>query len=113
MYRWRFGEVEFDETKWEFRLSGRSLPVEPRPLEVLCVLLRKAGSVVTKEDFQEAAWSGSEPGDKALTNAIGKLRVAMCDRDQSIIETVHKIGYRLVAPVSYELVQPASPPAHG
>ena len=42
IYRWQFGEAEFDESKWEFRLRGQMLSLEPRPLEVLGLLLRRA-----------------------------------------------------------------------
>ena len=63
---------------------------------------------MTKEEFHEVVWPGLVPGDKALTNAIGKLRSAVGDENQSVIETIYKVGYRLVAPVTHELVRQQS-----
>ena len=103
-YLWRFGEVEFDEPKWELRVHGQALDLEPRPLEVLNLLLRHAGEVVTKDEFFEAVWPGAIAGEKALTNAVAKLRKAIGDEDQSVIETVHKVGYRFVAALTRKVV---------
>ena len=53
---WRFGACEFDESSRELRLSGRTVELESKPLEVLYRLLLHAGEVVTKEElFEEPA----------------------------------------------------------
>ncbi|MDE0855457.1 MAG: tetratricopeptide repeat protein, partial [Nevskia sp.] len=96
--------VEFDEAKWELRVHGQALDLEPRPLEVLNLMLRHAGEVVTKEEFFEAVWPGAIAGEKALTNAVAKLRKAVGDDDQTVIETVHKVGYRFIAAVTRKVV---------
>ena len=47
LYRWRFGGVEFDESRRELRVAGLPVEMEHKPLEVLSLLLRHAGEVVT------------------------------------------------------------------
>ncbi|MFI4980970.1 MAG: winged helix-turn-helix domain-containing protein, partial [Nevskiales bacterium] len=105
-YVWRFGEVEFNEARWDLRLGGTPVELEPKPLEILGQLLRHAGEVVTKEELLAAVWPGVIVVEKALTNAIGKLRKAINDLDQSLIETVHRVGYRFTAPVTRKAVTP-------
>lgn len=98
---WRFGDAEFDERAWTLRLRGVELELEPRPLEILAHLLRHAGEVVTKDELLEAVWGRRTDtiSDKVLTNAIGKLRRALGDEQEAMIATVHRRGYRLLAPV--------------
>ena len=105
-YVWRFGAVEFNEARWDLRLDGNPVELEPKPLEILGLLLRHAGEVVTKEELLAAVWPGLMVVEKVLTNAIGKLRKAINDPDQGLIETVHRVGYRLTAPVTRKAVTP-------
>lgn len=97
---WSFDVAEFDETRFELRVGGRAVALETKPLEVLLLLLRNAGETVSKAELFEQIWPhhGGSP-DPSLTNAIGKLRQALSDDEQSIIRTQHGIGYRLAVPV--------------
>lgn len=99
---WRFGEAEFDERSWRLCVSGREVELEPRPLEILAYLLRHAGEVVTKDELLDAIWGRSTEtiSDKVLTNAVGKLRRALGDEQEAVIATIHRRGYRLVAPAT-------------
>ena len=103
-YTWRFGNVVFDEGRWELRVGGAVAEIEPKPLEMLGLLLRHAGEVVTKEELLAFVWPGVIVVEKALTNAIGKLRRAIGDTDQKIIVTVHRIGYRFTAPATRKAI---------
>ncbi|WP_257692263.1 winged helix-turn-helix domain-containing protein, partial [Mycobacterium tuberculosis] len=93
-YIWRFGNVLFDEGRWQLTVGNTVVEIEPKPLEILGVLLRHAGEVVTKEELFGFLWPGVIVVEKALTNAVGKLRRAIGDQDQRMIVTVHRIGYR-------------------
>lgn len=106
---WRFGDIEFDELQWELRVAGTAVDIEPRPLEVLQVLLRHAGEVVSKDELIAQIYGHPHIGDGALTNAIARLRREIGDRDWSIIVTVHRVGYRFAAPVERRLPMPARP----
>jgi eukaryotic-like serine/threonine-protein kinase len=104
-YLWRFGEVLFDEGRWELRVGNALVEIEPKPLEILGLLLRHAGEVVTKEELLAFLWPGVIVVEKALTNAVSKLRRAIGDNEQRIIVTVHRIGYRFTAPATRKQVR--------
>lgn len=97
---WVFANAEFSEVHWQLRVAGQPVVLERRPLEVLQYLLRHAGEAVTKDELLAAVWPGRVVVEAVLTNAIGKLRKALGDREQSIIATLPRVGYRLCAPVS-------------
>lgn len=99
---WRFGDAELDETAWRLTVRGQAVELEPRPLQVLRELLRSAGEVVRKDELVEAVYGHMHVTDGALNQAISKLRGALGDRDQSIIATVHRLGYRLAVPVQVQ-----------
>jgi TolB-like protein len=65
----------------------------------LSTSLIATGQTVTKGELARAVWSGTVVGDDAVTNAIIKLRRAFGDdsRSPKVIETIPKLGYRLVA----------------
>lgn len=94
LYRWRFGAVEFDEARHELRVSGLPVEIEHKPLQVLALLLRHAGEVVTKEELFETVWAGRITVDHVLATAVGKLRKALETGGESRIATLPRIGYR-------------------
>ncbi|MBU1394810.1 MAG: winged helix-turn-helix domain-containing protein [Gammaproteobacteria bacterium] len=70
-------------------------------MDVLLLLARRAGEVISREELLATVWSGSVVGDDTLTQAVIKLRKALGDdtRSPSYIETIAKRGYRLIAKV--------------
>lgn len=111
LYRWRFGNVEFDEARHELRVGGSAVEMEHKPLEVLSLLLRHAGEVVTKDELFETVWAGRVTVDHVLSTAVGKLRKVLDAEDERRIATVPRIGYRFDGPVERMAVgaAPASP----
>lgn len=103
---WSFGQSQFDEFKWELRVNGAAVELEPRPLEILLLLLRHAGEAVTREELLLSVWGHSHLSENTLSNAIAKLRRALGDDSQSIIVTVHRVGYRLAIPVHRRDIRP-------
>ena len=53
---WRFGAAAFDEAALVLSVAGKPVPLERRPLELLALLLRHPGEVVTKDEIQDALW---------------------------------------------------------
>lgn len=111
LYRWRFDSVEFDEARRELRVAGLAVEIEHKPLEVLSLLLRHAGEVVTKAELFETVWAGRITVDHVLATAVGKLRKALDTGGESRIATVPRIGYRFDGQVERMAVgaAPASP----
>jgi non-specific serine/threonine protein kinase len=103
-YSYRFGSAEFDEARFELRVSGLPVEVERRALEVLAYLLRHAGEVVTKDELLREVWAGRITVDKVLANAINKLRRALGERNAEHISTHARVGYRLDGQVTRSAV---------
>lgn len=102
---WQFGDVMLDETSRELVCAGKVVEVEPKPVELLMFLLRRVDEVVTRDEILDALWPGRVLSDGAVTNCIAKLREAIDDRDHSIVRTVPRCGYRLVADVQHTQVE--------
>lgn len=111
LFRWRFGNVEFDEARRELRIAGLPVEMEHKPLEVLSLLLRHAGEVVTKEELFETVWAGRITVDHVLSTAVGKLRKALDAAGEARIMTIPRIGYRFDGQLERMAVgdAPASP----
>jgi DNA-binding winged helix-turn-helix (wHTH) protein len=96
---WIFGSCELDELSRRFRVDGKLVELETKPLEVLRQLLLRAGEVVTKQELLDLVWPGLVVVDGSLATAVSKLRKALNDRDATMIATVARVGYRLEATV--------------
>lgn len=102
---WKFSGAEFDEASWSLRVAGQVVALEGKPLEVLHELLLRAGEVVTKDEILDAVWPGLTVVEGSLPTAISKLRKALGGQQDNIIETVPRVGYRLVGSVKIESVE--------
>jgi DNA-binding winged helix-turn-helix (wHTH) protein/TolB-like protein/tetratricopeptide (TPR) repeat protein len=92
-------------------MDGQSVRLEPKVMQVLVCLARGAGDVVEKEQLIRTVWPDTFVSDDALTRCISELRKTFEDdaRESRIIQTIPKIGYRLVAPVE-KVERPAAAP---
>lgn len=99
LYRYRFGGAEFDEARFELSVGGLPVELERRPIEVLALLLRHAGEVVTKEELFESVWAGRVTVENVLANAVAKLRKGLGEANADRIVTQARVGYRLTGPV--------------
>ncbi|GAB5534844.1 MAG: hypothetical protein Rubg2KO_10930 [Rubricoccaceae bacterium] len=65
------------------------------------MLAERATDPVTRQEFNDEVWAGLIVTDDALTRAISELRKLFGDRIRPfrVIETVPRVGYRLVVPV--------------
>jgi non-specific serine/threonine protein kinase len=111
---WRFANVMFDQLGLRLTVDGSAVEIERRPLELLGLLLRNSGEVVTKNEIFDALWPDRVVTEASLTKCMARLRQVLRDDEQKLIRTVHGYGYRLVASVTVEqagrgrLVLPAS-----
>jgi DNA-binding winged helix-turn-helix (wHTH) protein len=80
----------------------RPLHLTPKAVRVLHYLLEHAGQLVTKVELFQSVWPETMVSDGVLTNCIGELRQALEDLAQAprFIQTVHRRGYRFLAPVT-------------
>ena len=75
--------------------------LEPKVMEVLCVLADRPGEVVSRQDLIDQVWGVEHGADESLTRAVSLLRSALNTETDlhSVIETIPKRGYRLVAQI--------------
>jgi TolB-like protein/DNA-binding winged helix-turn-helix (wHTH) protein/Tfp pilus assembly protein PilF len=99
----RFDDFELDVRAGELRKRGVRLRLQGQPLQVLAVLLKRAGDVVTREELRAQIWTTDTfvDFDHSLHNAIARLREALSDSAERprYIETLPRRGYRFIAPV--------------
>ena len=86
-------------------IKGRkeSTRVKPRSMAVLVCLAQADGEVVGKNELMDAVWGKSVVTEDVLTQSIVELRKAFGDdpKNPRLIETIPKVGYRLIADVSH------------
>jgi serine/threonine-protein kinase len=113
-----FGPFVFDRANGLLRNEGREVPLPPRVLGVLDLLVSRAGAIVSRQALIDTVWKDAFVTDTSLAEAISVLRQALGDDPQApkYIQTVHRRGYRFVAPVTpgptthvQSLLAPATP----
>ncbi|MEO1580622.1 MAG: tetratricopeptide repeat protein [Pseudomonadota bacterium] len=119
------GNAHVDPRAGELTLYGISSRVEPRTMDVLMLLVREQGSVVSRDALIEQVWRGAAVSDDVVSRCIYQLRKALGDTDRSMIKTVPKRGYTLtatvqaaaqespMAPTASPTVPPIDPPSMG
>lgn len=82
--------------------EDESVQLEPKIMDVLVCLAEHQGEVVKKEYFFKNTWADVNVTQHVLARAISEIRRALKDEPQNprFIQTVPKIGYRLIASVS-------------
>ncbi len=88
------------------RISNQrgSESIERKVMETLMLLASHAGATVTRDQLIEQLWNGAHVTEDALNRSISKLRKVFGDdpKNPTVIETIPKVGYRLIAPVVFE-----------
>jgi class 3 adenylate cyclase/predicted ATPase len=78
-----------------------ALRLKPKSFAVLHYLAAHAGRLVTKGEFLDAVWGDVHVGDGVLKTAIKDIRRVLADSIEAprFVATVHRRGYRFIAPV--------------
>ncbi len=114
----RFGVFEFDFKSGELFKQGRRVRLSGQPAQVLSLLLRRPGQLVTREELQHALWPANTHVnfEQSLNAAVKRLRHALSDSPEKpvFIETMARRGYRFIAPASApgRSVPPSTRAAH-
>lgn len=101
--RLRIGEYAVDASTREIRGEGdEARRVSLKAMDVLLLLARNPGKVVSRQTILDGIWPDTLPTDEVVTQAIAQLRKAFDDgKPARYIETISKHGYRLLAPVAW------------
>lgn len=98
---YEFGPFRLNVTEGLLLCEGRPVPLTPKALAILSLLVRKSGSLVEKSELMETVWPDTFVEESNLTQNIFTLR-KLLGRDahgRSYIETVSRRGYRFMAEV--------------
>ena len=104
----RFGPYAFHLRQRLILEGDRQLRMGGRALDILQVLVERAGRVVSKEQLIAQVWPTSVVEEINLRVHIAALRRALGDGEngQRYIVNVPQFGYSFVAPVHYDSVPP-------
>ena len=100
--RLRVGEFAVDVGALRVIGRGESSRLTGKAVAVLLELVRHAGNTVGRDELLETVWKDRVTTPDVLTQAIKELRRAFADSDKpsQYIETIPKVGYRLLVDVS-------------
>ena len=98
----RFGPFRASAARRELWMEDGPVTIGARALDVLIVLLRRPGELVSKGELIDAVWAGAAVEDNAIAAQISALRRALDEgRDGArYVQTVPGRGYRFVATVA-------------
>ena len=99
----RFGPYQLEGANGQLWCHTQVVRLPPKAAAVLWCLATQAGQVVTRETLHNTVWAETVVSDAVLTVCIREVRRALGDDPQQprYIETVHRRGYRFVAPVEW------------
>jgi len=99
-----FGAFRLDLRASQLFHGTTAIPLRPKTWAVLVYLAARAGMLVSKDDLLGAVWPDVAVTPDTLNKSIGELRSALGDdsRTPRFLETVHRRGFRFIAPVTQE-----------
>src|SRR5210317_230865 len=98
---YRIGDWTVSPLLRTIKRGDEAVHVKPKSMSVLGCLAAAQGEPVTRYALLDAVWPGAEVSDDVLTKCIVELRRAFGDsaRESRVIETIPKLGFRLLLPV--------------
>lgn len=109
-----FGEFELDVEAGELRRKNRRLKLQPQPFKLLVLLVRKAGTLVSRDEIRRELWPDGTfvDFDQAVNFSVKQVRDVLGDEaDRPLyIETVPRRGHRFIAPITKPGQTAARPP---
>ena len=97
-----FDRYRLDLAREQLWCGSKEIPLPGKAFALLRYLVEHAGQLVSKAELFAALWPGTAVTDGALTFCIVELRKALGDKAKAprFIETVHRRGYRFIAPLT-------------
>jgi DNA-binding winged helix-turn-helix (wHTH) protein len=92
---YRFGDCELDESAGELRRQERVVPLQPKPLALLTLLIEERHRIVPNDELLDRLWPGETVTQGSLTRAVSVARSAIGDSGRSgRIRSYTRRGYR-------------------
>jgi DNA-binding winged helix-turn-helix (wHTH) protein/TolB-like protein len=99
---YEFGGFSLDAANRLLLREGRVVPLKPKVIETLLVLVERRGEVLGKDALMELLWPEQFVEESNLTQNIYVLRKALGESPgaPAFIETIPRRGYRFIAEVT-------------
>ena len=100
---YEFGDYRIEKTERLLMRRGEVVPLPPKAIELLFVLLENNNHVVTKEKLMERVWADSFVEEANLSRNVFLLRKVLDEGETKggkFIETIPRRGYRFAAHVT-------------
>jgi DNA-binding winged helix-turn-helix (wHTH) protein/tetratricopeptide (TPR) repeat protein len=109
-----FSRFHLDLARGLLRNGQDEIKLRPKAYALLRYLAERPRRLVSKNELMEALWGDVHVGEAVLKTHLYELRQALRDdvRAPAFIETVHRRGYRFIAPVSEVASSGAASQAH-
>lgn len=110
---YRFKDFELEPGERRLSQEGRAISLTPKVFDTLVLLVERAGHVVSKDELMKVLWPRGYVDESNLTKHVWLIRRALGDgeHESRFIETVPKVGYRFIAPVTSGSASAALPAA--
>ena len=98
-----FAEFRLDSVSGHLYRQDEPIALAPKAFALLQCLANQAGRLVSKAELLAAVWPDVFVGDAVLKSTIREVRKALGDdsSEPRFIETLHRRGYRFMAPVTH------------
>jgi len=105
MKTFRVGEWTVEPDLGRVSRASEQVNLQPQVMQLLVFLANHANEVISIDRMIEQVWRGRPMTSGSVYNSLNSLRTAFGDDRQnpSYIETIPKMGYRLIAPVDFEM----------
>jgi two-component system response regulator CpxR len=92
-----FQDIEINIQSREVRVEGRSIDLTALEFDILDMLVRSAGRIVSRDEITEILLDrGATPYDRALDVHVSHLRGKL-EHGRSLIRTIRGVGYMFTA----------------
>ena len=99
-HRYEFGDFRLDSEPPSLWREERLVPLPPKALEMLLLLVRRRDIIVSREELLDTLWRDTFVEDGNINYTVSLLRKILDKDDKGrFIQTVPKRGYRFVADV--------------
>jgi len=107
---YEFGPFRLDLNRHRLLRDGEVVPLSPKAIQTLTLLVQNAGKLLEREALMQAVWPDVTVEDANLTVAISQLRKALNHNGDAaeFIETIPRVGYRFVAD-TWEVIEEPAP----
>src|SRR5690242_16388072 len=105
-HSYEFGPFRLSTSEGVLRRGDEVLPLAPKAVDLLLMLVENAGQVLSREELLKSVWAGCVVETNNLQTQIAAVRRAI---GKEFIKTVSKRGYQFTGKVIETLEEPPGP----